>query len=208
MGFKCTTFTNQPVGKYMPIIKTTPEAILRSSWAVFHRHGYHDTSLQQLAEAAGLGKAGLLHHFKSKAGLMHAVIEYALDWYRRKVLAVAKEEGSVAMRLEIVLRRHFELVQYNDGGGCFFANMTLETGVDGLFSEGLRSFHTEWCAALETLLSERFPPAEAKERVYRFFVDYQGSVLLFKLYHDPSHLQRFIHRTLRSLDLPITVTTG
>ncbi|MFK8160895.1 MAG: TetR/AcrR family transcriptional regulator [Lewinella sp.] len=188
----------------MPITKTTPEAILRSSWAIFHRHGYHDTSLQQLAEAAGLGKAGLLHHFKSKAGLMHAVIEYALDWYRRKILAVAKEDGSVAMRLEIVLRRHFELVQYNDGGGCFFANMTLETGVDGAFSEGLQKFHTEWCAAIEGLLSERFPPEEAKERAYRIYVEYQGSVMLYKLYRDPSHLQRFTYRILRSLDLPIT----
>lgn len=191
----------------MPATKTTPEAILRSAWAVFHRHGYHDASLQQLAGAAGLGKAGILHHFGSKAGLMHAVIDYALDWYRRKILAVAEEEGSVVLRLEIILRRHFELVQYNDGAGCFFANMTLETGVDGDFSEALRRFHQEWCAAIEALLAERFPAAEARERAYRIFVDYQGSVLLFKLYREPSHLQRFTYRTLHGLDLPLTPDT-
>jgi len=187
----------------MPTTKTTPSAILRSSWTLFHANGYKNTSLQQLADAAGLGKAGILHHFGSKAGLMAAVVAYANDWYGRKVLSITKEEGTVAMRLEIILRRHFELVQLNDGGGCFFANMILETGHDGEFAEGLQQFHVNWATAIEALLGERYPEAEARERTYRIFVDYEGSVILYKLYHDDTHLTRFIYRTLQSLDLPI-----
>jgi TetR/AcrR family transcriptional repressor of nem operon len=188
----------------MPANKTTPEAILRSSWSLFHERGYKNTSLQQLADAAGLGKAGLLHHFGSKEGLMHAVIEFGSEWYRTRVLSIAKGEGTIAERLAAMLERQFQLVQLNDGGGCFFANMILETG-GGVFAEGLSRFHTDWSTAVTSLLTERFPAAEAGERAYRIFVDYEGSVMLFKLYGDTSHLTRFISRTIAGLDTSINL---
>lgn len=185
----------------MPKLKTSPEEILRSSWALFHRHGYHDTSLQQIADAAGLGKAGILHHFGSKAGVMKAVIDFAIDWYHRKVLSVVKEDGSLEMRLELFLRRHFDLCQLNGGGGCFFANTILEMGVEGRFTDQLLTFHRAWEAAMVELLSERFPEKEAQERTYRLFADYQGSVVLFKLYQDPIHLEKLVQRTLKQVAL-------
>ncbi|MEM9930222.1 MAG: TetR/AcrR family transcriptional regulator [Bacteroidota bacterium] len=191
----------------MPATKTTPEAILRQAWIVFHRQGYHHTSLQQLADAAGLGKAGILHHFKSKAGVMRAVLDFAADWYQRKVLAKARGSGSVAERLEAVLRKQFTLVQYNENGGCFFGNTILETGVEGPFTEELQRFYRDWTEAITTLLSEQFPTTEARERAYRIFTDYQGSVVLFKLYQDTSHLERLIERSLTSLTIPISPHT-
>lgn len=191
----------------MPKLKTTPEAILRSAWAVFHRHGYHHASLQQLADAAGLGKAGILHHFGSKAGVMRAVIAYAIDWYERKVLSIIDESDDLETRLEAFVRKHFELCQLNEGSGCFFANSILETGVDGKFALELRQFHEKWLAAMQRLLAERFSPEEATERAYRLFADYQGSVLLFKLYRDPIHLERLIDRSLDNLHLPITTSS-
>ncbi len=188
----------------MPISKTTPEAILRAAWIVFHRQGYHHTSLQQLADAAGLGKAGILHHFKSKAGVMRATLAFAADWYQRKVLAKAQGPGTVAERLEAVLRKQFDLVQLNEDGGCFFGNTILETGVEGPFTEELKRFHVDWTAAITALLAEEFPEEEARERTYRIFADYQGSVVLFKLYHDTSHLERLIKRVLSSLAAPLS----
>ena len=187
----------------MPKIKTTPPEILRSSWALFHRYGYRDTSLQQIADAAGLGKAGVLHHFGSKAGVMRAVIDFALVWYRQKILLLTTGDGTVAERLETFMRSHFDLCRRNGGGGCFFANMILETGTEGRFAQQLRQFHTEWLAATVGLLSEKFPAREAEERAYRLFADYQGSVVLFKLYQDPVHLERLLQRSLYSLTSPI-----
>ena len=183
----------------MPATKTTPEAILRSSWQLFHRQGYHDTSLQQIADAAGLGKAGVLHHFGSKAGVMEGVIEYAINWYQRKIHSIIAGHASLEERLERFLRQHFELCALNDGGGCFFANTILETGVGGQFSDLLRRFHTGWTEAVEQLFQERYPPEEARERAYRLFADYQGSVVLYKLYRDPAHLEKLLARALATL---------
>ena len=133
---------------------------------------------------------------------MHAVIEYAIEWYRTRVLSIARGEGTIAERLAAMLERQFQLVQLNDGGGCFFANMTLETG-DGPFAEGLTHFHREWNATVTTLLVEKFPAEEAEERAYRLFVDYEGSVMLFKLYKDTSHLTRFVSRAIAGLETPL-----
>ena len=48
------------------------ERILDAAAALFARHGFEQTSLKSLADAVGLSKAGLLHHFPSKETLFDA----------------------------------------------------------------------------------------------------------------------------------------
>ncbi|OAV45992.1 TetR/AcrR family transcriptional regulator [Lewinella sp. 4G2] len=187
----------------MPKVKTNRAEILRAVWKVFHEKGYHDASLQQLATAAGLGKAGLLHHFGSKADLMKAALEYAMEWYETRVLTQLQGDAPAAERLGAFMDCHFRLCELNGGAGCFFANTILETGGNGLFAAGLTHFHNRWKEVTQAFLQERFPEAEAAERTYRLFADYQGSVILYKLYQDTSHLERFRARALESLNLPI-----
>jgi AcrR family transcriptional regulator len=49
--------------------------ILDAAMLVFRRHGFRRSSIEQAAEAAGLTRQALYHHFKSKEALFHAVIE-------------------------------------------------------------------------------------------------------------------------------------
>lgn len=60
------------------------ERILTEAFALFAEHGYSATSLSAIAGAAEISKAGLLHHFDSKAALFSAVLE------RRDVLDTAR----------------------------------------------------------------------------------------------------------------------
>lgn len=48
--------------------------ILRAALEVIARHGYRKTSTRELAAAAGLSEAGLLHYFGSKEKLFEAVL--------------------------------------------------------------------------------------------------------------------------------------
>jgi AcrR family transcriptional regulator len=50
------------------------EEILRVALEVIARHGYRKTSTRELAAAAGLSEAGLLHYFGSKEELFAAVL--------------------------------------------------------------------------------------------------------------------------------------
>jgi AcrR family transcriptional regulator len=54
---------------------TPRDRILDAAMLVFRRHGFRRSSIEQAAEAAGLTRQALYHHFKSKEALFRAVIE-------------------------------------------------------------------------------------------------------------------------------------
>lgn len=54
---------------------TPRDRILDAAMAVFRRQGFRRSSIEQAAEAAGLTRQALYHHFKSKEALFRAVIE-------------------------------------------------------------------------------------------------------------------------------------
>ncbi|MEE2056875.1 TetR/AcrR family transcriptional regulator [Rhodococcus artemisiae] len=51
------------------------ELILSAAQRLLARNGWRSTSLAQIARAAGITPAGLLHHFQSKDQLLHAVLD-------------------------------------------------------------------------------------------------------------------------------------
>ncbi|ONK11352.1 TetR/AcrR family transcriptional regulator [Streptomyces sp. MP131-18] len=51
------------------------EEILRIAMETFATRGYHNASLAEIAERSGLTQAGVLHHFRSKAGLLTGVLD-------------------------------------------------------------------------------------------------------------------------------------
>src|SRR5215212_286207 len=59
-------------GVARPFRQQIDETILDAAAALFARHGFEQTSLKALADAVGLSKAGLLHHFPSKDALFEA----------------------------------------------------------------------------------------------------------------------------------------
>ncbi|MER5862982.1 TetR family transcriptional regulator [Kitasatospora sp. NPDC002040] len=48
--------------------------ILRIAMETFATRGYHNASLAEIAERAGLTQAGVLHHFRSKTALLSGVL--------------------------------------------------------------------------------------------------------------------------------------
>jgi AcrR family transcriptional regulator len=58
---------------------TTSEELRRVALREFATAGYHGTSLQAIAERAGVSKASVLYHYASKEQLLDAVLTPALD---------------------------------------------------------------------------------------------------------------------------------
>jgi TetR/AcrR family transcriptional repressor of nem operon len=182
----------------MPVQKTSKTEILHRCWEHFHRHGYHASSISALAQASGLGKAGLLHHFGSKQALMAAVIAFAQVEFKRYVLSVVEEDLPLAQRLEKLLRRQNRLTKI-DQRGCFFTNVIMETGQSGVFNSSIQAFYREWQDELSRLLAEYYPPEEADRRAYLLLIEYEGAVTLYKLSGDEAHLEQFVHRSIHPL---------
>ena len=74
--------------------------ILDAAMLVFRRQGFRRSSIEQAAEAAGLTRQALYHHFKSKEALFRAVIERLHEDALAAEIAAAgaaeKQGGSLA----------------------------------------------------------------------------------------------------------------
>jgi TetR/AcrR family transcriptional regulator len=68
-----------------PASPTSREKILEVAEAHFARRGFSGVGLREVAEAAGLGKSSLFHHFESKLQLYFAVLERVLGRIRERL---------------------------------------------------------------------------------------------------------------------------
>ncbi len=66
-------------GRRSRAVAAKRQAILASGLAFFSQYGIHGTSLEQVAEQAGVSKTNLLYYYPSKEALYVAVLKQILD---------------------------------------------------------------------------------------------------------------------------------
>jgi AcrR family transcriptional regulator len=106
--------------------------ILDAAMLVFRRQGFRRSSIEQAAEAAGLTRQALYHHFKSKEELFRAVIELLYESALTAEIAAAdaaeKAGGSLADILVAQLTGRLRLT---------IASLEGSPHIEELFSEHL-----------------------------------------------------------------------
>jgi AcrR family transcriptional regulator len=83
------------------------DRILQSALDLFSNKGYDATSVREICEAAGITKPTLYHFYKSKDGVYRALVDGALDEFRRGLFAELEAPGTTAERLTRVARLYF-----------------------------------------------------------------------------------------------------
>jgi AcrR family transcriptional regulator len=76
------------------------EKILDAAEALFARRGFSGVGLSEIAEAVGLGKSSLFHHFRGKAQLYAAVIGRILERIELALVRALAAGGSPVERLD------------------------------------------------------------------------------------------------------------
>ena len=86
------------------------QVILETAAQLICRQGYERTSMQQIADACDLTKAGLYHHVRSKEHLLLEIMSYGMDVFDEQVLMPVSSIADPVRRLEECMRRHILLV--------------------------------------------------------------------------------------------------
>jgi AcrR family transcriptional regulator len=93
-----------------PFRQQIDEGIVDRAAALFARRGFEQTSVQAIADAVGLSKAGLLHHFPSKDALREAVRaqvrglgQQALDQVAGMPLGPGRDHRAVEVLVDVAL---------------------------------------------------------------------------------------------------------
>jgi len=162
----------------MPAPKLSRAEALDRIAEVFRERGYDGATLRRIAEATGLGRASLYHHFpRGKEEMAEAIFSHVGAQVGRDVVGPLSGPGSVRERLE----RHARGVsRFYHGGGmnCLLAAMALGGGVDH-FPGQIRAAMQGWIDALAaTLREDGIEARDAQRRAEAAVASIQGALVV------------------------------
>ncbi len=173
----------------MPIKKTSLEDLVQTCKEVFHRKGYYNTSMADLAQACGLLKGSFYHYFPGKEDIMKAVLRDSHTKLKEQALSVVHDEDRAPKeKLSWVLGCIGGQVSMYKS--CLYGNTVLETSLlvpD--FRSILQEVFDDIQAALQTIYLTKYTPEESKKRAMSSTQQLQGAVMMMKLYDDVAILQ-------------------
>jgi AcrR family transcriptional regulator len=93
--------------------QSSRDKILDAAEVLFARRGYSGIGLSEIAEASGLGKSSLFHHFRNKPQLYVAVTTRILEQIEARLLRSLAAGGDPVARLERWLDEVVDLLAEN-----------------------------------------------------------------------------------------------
>jgi AcrR family transcriptional regulator len=112
------------------IVPTARERLLSSAYELFSRRGVRNVGIDEIVEHAGVARATLYRHFKSKDELVLAFLEQREKlWTFGAVGAEARRRGGTAEEQLLAIFDVFdEWFQREDFEACAFINVLVEMG--------------------------------------------------------------------------------
>lgn len=91
--------------------------------SVFMKKGFHETSMHEIAQVAGLGKSTLYDYFKAKDEILIYFFEDQLNDLTNEAQKIALQNLSADKRLRQVMEKYMEILQSNKS---LFMRLTAE----------------------------------------------------------------------------------
>ena len=98
----------QAKAKVTPIWRKEARAdhIYRVAAEIMCRKGYEATSMNDIADAVGLTKAGMYHYIQGKEHLLFQIMSFAMDMVDQNVIAPTRDIADPEERLRALVERH------------------------------------------------------------------------------------------------------
>ncbi|MDI7860689.1 HTH-type transcriptional regulator RutR [Rhizobiaceae bacterium n13] len=121
------------------------EQILEAALDVFSAKGFHGSTIDQIAEVAGMSKPNLLYYFRTKEAMHRALIDRVLDTWLDPLRAF-NADGNPEAEIRSYIRRKLEMARDFPRESRLFANEVLQ---------GAPHIESELTGPLKALVDEK-----------------------------------------------------
>ncbi|WP_159950635.1 TetR family transcriptional regulator C-terminal domain-containing protein [Rhizobium sp. 18065] len=120
------------------------ELILEAALEVFSQRGFHGSTIDQIAEVAGMSKPNLLYYFRTKDTMHRALIDRVLENWLEPLQAF-DAEGDPEEEIRSYIRRKLEMARDFPRESRLFANEILQGAphIEGLLEGQLKELVDE-----------------------------------------------------------------
>ena len=171
----------------------TRALLVENAFREIHAHGYAGASLDRILANSGVTKGALYHHFKSKADLLHAVIDDAIQprVVERWLEPLRESDDPIRALDESTRAMMAEATPEEMCCGCPLNNLTQElAGVDEDFRKHLDRIADDWRAGIRAAFERGQEAGNVRKDVNAaavaslVFATYQGLIGSVKTSHD------------------------
>jgi AcrR family transcriptional regulator len=98
----------------------TKQAILDAAVTLFSSKGFDNTSIEELAKFAGIGKGTVYSYFQTKADIIHAFCDYELEQIHEKMMEEINVDAPILEQMHTIFMCEFNHVTSNREFGRIF----------------------------------------------------------------------------------------
>lgn len=182
-------------------LKLSRDELMQRCANTFKRLGYHGTTMDALSTACGLTKASFYHHYPNKESLLKDVLEWTHTGLNAAMFSIAFDENLTPQeRLTRMGRKARKLFQ-DDSIGCLMGVVAIDAtyGKTDLMLP-IRRFLDDWAAAFFKLYSVTHEQQVAQDLARQLVADFEGAILLARIYGDMKYIDAVIARGLAQLE--------
>jgi len=175
----------------------TREKLVRTAEKLMLRDGYSATRVDEVIRRAGLSKGSFYHFFDSKEALGLAALEhYYADRVGRLAAGSYATEADPLRRAQGFLKHASRVAEDLWKAGCLLASLSADAaGSSRAMSNALKKRTGELQALIAGVLGAlATPEVTADDLADQFLVCIEGSIVLARIYDDPTYLRRGLER--------------
>lgn len=103
----------------------TKQAIMDAAITLFSTNGFENTSIEELAKVAGVGKGTVYGYFQTKKEILHAFCDYELDQIHKELVKRANPDAPILDQVLTIYMTEFNHVTRNKEFGRIFMRQTV-----------------------------------------------------------------------------------
>ncbi len=179
-------------------VREMQDRLIDATIECLDRHGYANTSISSIQDAAGVSRGAILHHYPSRQALIAATAARLLDAAIRPAREGRQNRRDSFSSIEDVMLFYWNQV-VNVREGRAFIEILVACRTDEAMEEELSGLFTRWDAAIgETALTRFASVTQDPEdavilwSICRTFL--RGLIIHARFIDDRAHLERMVKR--------------